>query len=167
MTDDNRRYLTADESRQVNEYTQQYLEDPPEFADPILDPLDLSIMRSEGLPTLETTNALAYARRVEAERRVQGGAPIPERVRASIAADDCLADLDDCLADHVRGNAPLAEDGGAAHLEAAYAEIEAGEKLAKQQRERAEKAAKQTAARFAGFKYQTVTPEQMSRRRKG
>jgi hypothetical protein len=160
------RYLNADEQRQVNEYADQYRENPPDFADQITDDLDRLILQSEALPTLETVNSLAYTRRVEAERRVESRG-IPENVREACAADDAMADLDDSLAAHVRGNAPLSEDGGESYRAARLEEVETGQAEVKRQRERAEKAAKQTAARFMGTSFGPegkVTAEQFYRR---
>jgi hypothetical protein len=165
MTDENR-YLNADESRAVNDYAAQYFENPPEGADSVLDDLDRSILKSEGLPTLETANALAYTRNAEAAQRPQQG-PIPLRVRNAIANDDALAALDDVIVQGIRDRAPLSEDGGAAHLNATYDEIAEAEKKVKREQGKAAREMAETARRFMGFGYKTVSADRFYRGRKG
>ena len=141
---------------------------PPDFADPITDELDAIILKSEGIPTLETVNALAYTRRVEAERRVENRRrEISPKALQSIAADDAMAALDDCLWQNVRDQAGVTEDGGWAHLDKTAAELVEGQKVVKGQREAAARERQATARRFNGFGYKTVTEKQFYRGKKG
>lgn len=103
MTD---RYLNADEARQVNDYTREYFENPPDTADPILDDLDRTILKSEGFPTLETVNGLSAVRNREHAQRAEQ-VSISPKVAQAVMNDDVMADLDDAIAQHVRDNAPL------------------------------------------------------------
>src|SRR5438045_3499971 len=123
MTDQNNRYLNSQEVAELNEAVNQYREQPPDFADPIMDALDAAILKDEGLSTLETVTTLARARRAEAERTVARGGGIPENVRQACANDDAMSDLDTLIFQQIRDRAPLAEDGGEAHLNATYDEI--------------------------------------------
>jgi hypothetical protein len=146
------RFLNADEARLVNQYADEYRENPPDFADPITDELDRIILSNEGVPTLETVNALAYTRRVEAERRVASQG-IPENVRQACANDDALAQLDDCLWQNVRDSSPLSEDGGWGHLDKVVEEIEAGHKARQKDEARAARERASTAKRFMGTSF--------------
>jgi hypothetical protein len=162
------RYLSADEQRQVNEYADQYRENPPDFADQITDDLDRLLLQSEPIPTLETVNALAYTRRVEAERRV-GSQAIPENVRQACANDDAMASLDDVLWQNVRDQAGITEDGGWAHLDKTCNELTAGQKASQKNEARAAQERKATARRFMGTGFsqeRTITAEEFYRRKR-
>jgi hypothetical protein len=148
----------------VREFVDHYDENAAD-ADPVLDALDRSILKSEGLSTIESVNSLLTTRALESQQKVERSS-VPTRVLQSIAADDALASLDDALFQSVREQAPLSEDLGAAHLDAAYAEIEAAQKVVKGQKERAAQARAQTARRFMGFGYKTVTAKQFERGKK-
>ena len=96
---------------------------------PITDELDAIIFKSEGIPTLETgeltclhVQGWSGDRRVEARRR-----EISPKALQSIAADDAMAALDDCLWQNVRDQAGVTEDGGSVHPKTA-AELVEGQK---------------------------------------
>jgi hypothetical protein len=163
MTEQNR-YLNAEEARQVREFVDHYDENAAD-ADPVLDALDRSILKSECLSTIESVNSLLTTRALESQQKVEHSS-VPTRVLQSIAADDAMADLDDAIFEGVRRNAPFSEDLGAAHLDAAYAEIETAQKVVKGQKERAAQERKETAARFMGFKYRTVGGSEFDRGKK-
>jgi hypothetical protein len=166
MSEQNSPYLNAQEVREVREFVDQHSAHPPADADQILDDLDRIILKSESLNTVELTNSLLTQRALESQQREQRSS-VPASVQIAIQNDDALADLDSAIASHVRGNAPLAEDGGEAYRIGRMKEIEADQKVAEQQRARAEKAAKQTAARFAGTGFsqeRSISADQFYRR---
>jgi hypothetical protein len=159
------RYLNETESYLVGEYMSEYSKNPPQGADEILDALDKSILRSEGLPQLETLNSLIRERAKEEQQRGEHSS-VPTRVLQSIAADDCLADLDNAIWAGFRDQSPLSEDGGQSHAEKAYQEIvTAAQKVAKE-RERAARANARTAKRFgSGFSQErSVSAAEFERR---
>jgi hypothetical protein len=144
------RYLNAEESRQVREFSDQYRgDDQPSDADQVIDDLDRILLKSEPINTIELVNSLLTQRTLEAQQRGQQSS-IPERVRASINADDAMADLDDCLWQNVRDSSPLSEDGGWGHLDKVVGEIEAGHKARRKDEARAAKERQATARRFMG-----------------
>jgi hypothetical protein len=164
MSEQNR-YLNAEESRQVREFVDQHNTNPPADADSILDDLDRSILKSEGLSTIETVNSLLTARALDAQQRGQGSSISPS-VQNAIQNDDAMADLDNLIFQEIRDRAPLAEDGGEAHMNATYNEIAEAEKKVKRQQGRAAQEMAETARRFMGFGYKTVSADQFYRGRK-
>jgi hypothetical protein len=146
------RYLNTEESRQVREFVDQYSTNPPADADSVLDDLDRSILKSEGLSTIENVNALLTTRALEAQQRGERSS-VPTRVLQSIAADDAMADLDDCLWQGVRDQAGPTEDGGWGHLDKVVEEIEAGHKARQKDEARAARERASTAKRFMGTSF--------------
>jgi hypothetical protein len=166
MTDPNR-YLNAEESRQVREFAEQYRgDDQPSDADQVIDDLDRILLKNEPINTIELVNSLLTTRALEAQKKAEHSS-VPTRVLQSMAADDAMADLDDCLWQNVREQSPLSEDGGWAHLDKTAAELVEGQKVVKGQREAAARERQATARRFNGFAYRTVSEAQFYRGRKG
>jgi hypothetical protein len=149
MTDPNR-YLNAEESRQVREFAEQYRgDDQPSDADQVIDDLDRILLKNEPINTIELVNSLLTTRALEAQKKAEHSS-VPTRVLQSMAADDAMADLDDCLWQNVRDSSPLSEDGGWGHLDKVVGEIEAGHKARRKDEARAAKERQATARRFMG-----------------
>jgi hypothetical protein len=122
MTDPNR-YLNAEESRQVREFAEQYRgDDQPSDADQVIDDLDRILLKSEPINTIELVNSLLTQRTLEAQQRGQRSSISPS-VQNAIQNDDAMSDLDTLIFQGIRDRAPLAEDGGEAHMNATYNEI--------------------------------------------